>query len=182
MFKSAISHLFEDDCVKIISISGLKSRPNYKPKYLDNGAYELVEDGFIHSYEEIQAWKATTDMSAIMERYIRTGDSSILNQRACFYGDVTALPKNYVELANTLREADNFFNALPIELKKEYDMNPAVFYANVNDVVGVVSEHFGKVNNASNIGVTPTPTHQPDGGSIQVPSVDFPVIEKGSEL
>lgn len=143
MFKTALTNLFDPESRVIdFSVAGEKDRYNYKPKYLDNGSYELVRDGMIHSYEEIQAWKCTCDMSAIMERYIRTGDSSILNQRAGFYADVTSLPKNYVELANTLRDADNFFNALPIDIKKKYDMNPAIFYANNDNVMEVVHAHF----------------------------------------
>ncbi len=127
----------------VFSNIGEKERPNYKPMYLENGAYELVQDGVIHSYEDIQAWKATCDMSTIIERYIRTGDSNILNQRAGFYADVTELPKNYVELANMLQNADNFFNALPGDIKKEYDFNPAIFFAKA-DIDSVIANTFGK--------------------------------------
>ena len=117
------------DCSPIFSNSGEKTRPNYKPMYNDNGSYTLVEDGIIHSYEDIQAWRATCDMSIIIERYIRTGDSSILNQRAGFYADVTQLPTNYAELANTLQNADLFFNALPAKVKEQFEFNPAKFFA-----------------------------------------------------
>lgn len=127
----------------VVSNSGEKDRPNYKPMYLENGSYELVQDGVIHSYEDIQAWKATCDMSTIIERYIRTGDTNILNQRAGFYADVTDLPKNYVELANMLQNADNFFNALPADIKKEYEFNPAIFFANA-DIDSVIATAFGK--------------------------------------
>ena len=127
----------------VVSNSGEKERPNYKPMYKDNGAYELVQDGVIHSYEDIQSWKATCDMSTIIERYIRTGDSSILNHRAGFYADVTDLPKNYIELANMLQNADNFFNALPSDVKKEYDFNPAIFFAKA-DIDSVIARAFGK--------------------------------------
>lgn len=173
MFKTAISNLLKpDERVVITTISGEKDRPNYKPKYKDNGSYELVEDGKIHSYEGIQAWKNTTDMSAIMERYIRTGDSSILQQRAGFYADVTALPKNYVELANTLRDADNFFNALPIEIKKQYDMNPAIFYANEDNVMEVVNGYFRKASEAP----IPSPAPVPNAGAIEdfLPNLSVP--------
>lgn len=127
------------ECSPLFSNSGEMTRPNYKPMYNDNGSYELVKDGVIHSYEDIQAWKATCDMSTIIERYIRTGDSSILNQRAGFFADVTQLPTNYAELANTLQNADMFFNALPADIKKEYEFNPAKFYATA-DISSVLAD------------------------------------------
>lgn len=127
------------ECSPIVSNSGELTRPNYKPMYNENGSYTLVEDGVIHSYEDIQSWKATCDMSTIIERYIRTGDSSILNQRAGFYADVTQLPTNYAELANTLRNADLFFNALPAEVKQQFEFNPAKFYATA-DISSVLAD------------------------------------------
>ncbi len=154
----------------VVSNSGEKERPNYKPMYLDSGAYELVQDGVIHSYEDIQAWKATCDMSTIIERYIRTGDTNILNQRAGFYADVTELPKNYVELANMLHNADNFFNALPADIKKEYDFNPAIFFANA-DIDSVIATAFGKP-------VEPPVQVEPVVPPVNVEPIENP-IEKG---
>ena len=127
------------ECSPIISNSGEKTRPNYKPMYNENGSYTLVEDGVIHSYEDIQAWKATCDMATIIERYIRTGDTSILNRRAGFYADVTELPTNYAELANTLQNADLFFNALPADVKEKYEFNPAKFFATA-DISSVLAD------------------------------------------
>lgn len=168
-FKSVPSILFGEVERKIvITCSGSKTRPNYKPKYTESGAYELVEDGVIHSYEEIQAWKATCDMSSIIERYIRTGDSSLLNQRAGFYADVTALPKDYIELANTLKNADNFFNALPVDVREKFDFNPAKFYAEVDDIVGFASDVYKVKKEAEDINPLPAPETKP----IEVPVID----------
>lgn len=137
MFKNVYTAMMSDE--PVVSNAGSKTRPNYKPMYNENGSYSLVEDGVIHSYEDIQAWKATCDMSTIIERYIRTGDSSILNQRAGFYADVTQLPTNYAELANTLQNADLFFNALPAEVKQQFDFNPAKFFATA-DIGSVLAD------------------------------------------
>lgn len=153
----------------VVSNSGEKDRPNYKPMYKDNGAYELVQDGVIHSYEDIQAWKATCDMSTIIDRYIRTGDSNILNQRAGFYADVTDLPKNYVELSNMLQNADNFFNSLPAEIKKEYEFNPAIFFAKA-DIDSVIAKAFGKP-------VEPTDKVEPVVPPVNVEPIENPIDE-----
>lgn len=157
----------------VVSNSGEKDRPNYKPMYLENGAYELVQDGVIHSYEDIQSWKATCDMSTIIERYIRTGDSNIINQRAGFYADVTDLPKNYVELANMLANADNFFNALPADIKKEYEFNPAIFFAKA-DIDKVIATAFGNSDEPT-VKVEPTGKVEP---TVKVDPIDN-AIDKG---
>lgn len=150
-----------------ISNSGEKERPDYKPKYNDNGSYELVQCGVIHSYEDVQAWACTCDMSQIMDRYIRTGDTALLNRRAGFYGDVTELPKNYAQLHNLLNNADDIFNALPAELKEKFGHNPAVFYADTEKANGILSDFINK-----NITVVDTSVVTPD-----VP--DVTVVEGG---
>ena len=122
----------------VFSVSGEKDRPNYKPQYNEAGAYELVEDGVFHSYDDIQAWLPTCDMGTIIERYIRTGDTELLNRRAAFYADTTDLPTNYAELHNMLQHADEVFMSLPVEVREEFGHNPAGFYsdgAKANEVI-----------------------------------------------
>lgn len=125
----------------MFSESGEKTRPNYKPKYDENGHYELVEDGVFHSYEDIQAWLPSTDMSTIIDRYLKTGDTSLLQQRAAFYADVTSLPSNYAELHNMLQHADDVFMSLPVEIREEFGHNPAGFYADADKANHVVSSY-----------------------------------------
>lgn len=125
----------------LFSKSGSKTRPNYKPKFDENGHYELVEDGVFHSYEDIQAWLPSTDMSSIIDRYLKTGDTSLLQQRAAFYADVTSLPSNYAELHNMLQHADDVFMSLPVEIREEFGHNPAGFYADSDKANEVVSHY-----------------------------------------
>lgn len=125
----------------IFSVSGEKDRPNYKPRYNEGGAYELVEDGVFHSYDDIQAWLPTCDMGTIIERYIRTGDTELLNRRAAFYADTTSLPTNYAELHNMLQHADEVFLSLPVEVREEFGHNPAGFYADGIKANEVISKY-----------------------------------------
>lgn len=125
----------------IFSVSGEPDRPNYKPRYNENGSYELVQDGVIHCYDDIQAWSPMCDMGQIIERYIRTGDSQLLQRRAAFYADVTNLPKNYAELHNMLADADNIFNSLPVEIREQFGNNPAMFYSDSVNADAVISEY-----------------------------------------
>ena len=162
MFKNVYTaHSVHKDFPK--SNCGEKERPDYKPSYNENGSYELVECGKIHSYEDVQAWLPMCDMGQIMERYIRTGDSSLLNKRAGFYGDVTDLPKNYAELHNMLHNADAIFDALPVELKEAFGHNPAVFYADQEKANRIVSDFIlrGQKNTpAPSVEVPPAPSVQ----------------------
>lgn len=151
------------------SNSGEKTRPNYKPKYNDNGSYELVEDGVFHSYDDIQAWLPSTDMTTIYNQYLRTGDASLLQRRASFYADVTQLPKNYAELSNMLHDADNVFNSLPLELREKFDNNPAVFYRDGNDANAIISEYI-RLNSKSALDSHSPVSQSPVNSS--VPDVD----------
>lgn len=133
----------------VITCSGEKDRPNYKPRYNENGSYELVEDGVIHSYDDIQAWSPMCDMGQIIERYIRTGDTNLLQRRAAFYADVTNLPKNYAELHNILADADNVFNSLPVAIREQFGNSPAVFYADSAKADSVISEYLRSQSQAA---------------------------------
>lgn len=128
------------------SVSGERERPNYKPRFNAHGAYELVPDGVIHSYDDVQAHAGATDMSAIIERYIRTGDERLLQRRAAFFADTTGLPTNYGELHNMLSQADDLFNALPTEIKQQFFNSPAMFYLDSRKADGVIADFIARSN------------------------------------
>lgn len=142
MFKTVYSAHFEHG---IKSNSGLPDRPNYKPMYTDKGAYELVEDGVFHSFDDIQAWLPTCDMGIIMRQYLRTGDESILNRRAGFYADVSDLPKDYIALRNMLNDADQIFASLPLELRERFGHSPSRFYADSELASQIMDEYIKSV-------------------------------------
>lgn len=170
MFKTVYTaHRKHSQC----SVSGEKDRPNYRPEYAPNGTYELVEDGKIHSYDDIQAWLPQTDMGQIIDRYIRTGDTALLNRRAAFYADVSDMPKNYAELHNCLQNADRIFMSLPLEVREGFGNSPAVFYADqskANEVVGKYLKKKLEEKDPASAVVSPAQSVTP---------VE-PVIEKGS--
>lgn len=125
--------------------SGEKTRPNYKPVYNADGVYELVPDGVINSYDDIQSHADSCDLSLIIERYNMTGDSSLLNQRHGFYEDVTNMPATYAEMQNALIKANNDFLALPLEIREKFGQDPARFYAEYGsprwmEIMGISSQ------------------------------------------
>lgn len=148
--------------------AGLPERPDYKPKYLDSGAYELVEDGVIHSLDDIQAWLPTCDMGVIMKQYLRTGDESLLNRRAGFYADVVDVPKDYVALRNMLNDADQIFASLPLELRERFGHSPSRFYADGVQADAIIQEFVASEKLKAEL-----------SKPIEVPSVDVPSVEKG---
>lgn len=159
MFKTVYTAHEEHVC---FSNPGEKDRPNYRPEYSSNGVYELVEDGVFHSYDDIQAWLPTCDLAQIMERYIRTGDESILQRRAGYYADVTGLPTNYAELHNTLRHADEVFSSLPVEIREKFNQNPAEFFSS-SHTGEILAAYFNKAQQDS-------------------PVVQQPKAEKGDDI
>lgn len=147
---------------------GTMERPNYKPKYLDSGSYELVEDGVFHSFDDIQAWLPTCDMGIIMRQYLRTGDESILNRRAGFYADVSDLPKDYIALRNMLNDADQIFMSLPLEMREAFGHSPSKFYADPALASQVMEEYTAKLE-----AIKPQP----------IPDVEVtPVVPPATEL
>lgn len=151
------------------SVSGERVRPNYKPKYNAAGAYELVPDGVLHSYDDVQSHAGATDMNSIIEKYIRTGDERLLQRRAAFFADTTGLPTNYGELHNMLSQADDLFNALPTEVKQQFGNSPALFYLDSKKADGVIADFLSKAN----------PPKPGQGPAVEVPAVEVPAVDKG---
>lgn len=153
--------------VKPFSTAGKKNRPNYKPSYLDSGSYELVEDGVIHSYDDIQAHLPECDLGKIIDLYMRSGDSSLIERRAGFFDEVGILPSNYVELQNVLKRSDVLFNSLPVEIKEKYGNSAAKFF-NDKDNIKFLSDFY---NPKASVKVEP----------VKVEPVKVPEVKVGVE-
>ena len=57
------------DRVKIVSNPGDYLNPTYSPKVHEDGSIDLVETGVVDTYQEIQAWKDSCDIHAILRKY-----------------------------------------------------------------------------------------------------------------
>lgn len=124
---------------KVSSVSGLPDRPDYKPSPIDGSAYDLIPDGLIHSYDEIQSHANECDFEKVIDMYQKTGDESILQRRASFYDEEGVIPSDYRELRKQIARADELFKGLPTEIRSEYGNSPSVFYSNPSNLLMVES-------------------------------------------
>lgn len=102
----------------------------YKGYYNDNGNFDLVETGTDNLYQYIQSFKDSVDIHVILSKYIN-GDISALNARNPLFGDFSSIPDNFPALLNTIRETEDLFNKLPVDVKEKFGNNFAAFAASV---------------------------------------------------
>lgn len=91
-----------------------------KPQFDKSGNYELVEAGEVDVYAEIQSHAESCDINVLMAKY-QNGDASVLSKVQGTYFDATGMPKTYAEMLNILIDAENQFNALPLDERAKYD-------------------------------------------------------------
>ena len=89
------------------------------------GEYEYVHD-------RIQADYPSTDINILMQRFA-LGETDILNVREGFFADVTKMPSNYAELFALDKQAEQYFESLPTDVKEMFDNSYKVFFAEMDN-------------------------------------------------
>ena len=103
---------------------------DYKMKVFDDGSRDLVVVGTIDSYSKIQSFKDSVDLKLVLERYA-SGDESALNRRHAFFGDFTHMPTSLAELSQPILDANDLFNNLDVEARREFDFDAGKFFASI---------------------------------------------------
>lgn len=117
------------DAEKFPTPSGSPYRIVYEPKVEKDGTVTLKEVGKEDLNAQIQACKESTDIQTIVNYYYNTGDESVLQRMVPQYADLTVLPKSMAEFLQLRIDSENFFNALPADVKHEFDDDPNKFFA-----------------------------------------------------
>ena len=99
-----------------------------------DGVHQLVVDGREHHYEDIQKAKAGTDFKKTVDIASRTGDMSMLNMRRTlgFY-DVSDLPKDSLELRESVDRAAASFYELPAKIRSLFGNSVEKFKSSIYD-------------------------------------------------
>lgn len=118
---------------KYVSDSGSPIRPVYSAKVESDGEVVLTKVGEENIDDLIQACKDSTDISTIVAYYNQTGDENVLNRYIPSYGDFTKLPKSLAEFLQLRIDSENFFYALPVEVRKEFDNDSNKFFAQAGE-------------------------------------------------
>lgn len=143
------------DREKIASNSGDYLNPTFSPKVNDDGSIDLVETGVVDTYQEIQAWKDSCDIHAILSKYFN-GDASALSKNTPLFGDFTEAPQSLAEYYQRLIDAEAAFNRLPVETRAMFNHSASEFFSSIG------SEKF---NNIMGIKVDASAKDSPDAGS-----------------
>lgn len=101
----------------------------YSAKVDKDGVTTLVEVGKENTDDLIQAAKESTDIATIVKYYTETGDESVLNRYTPQYGDFTKIPKTLAEFLQLRIDSQNFFDALPAEVKEKFNNSSDQFFA-----------------------------------------------------
>lgn len=76
----------------------------------------------------IQSNKDTGNVALLVAKY-NAGDDEALNRVRGVYGDFRNMPTTYAEMVSRLNECRAVFEALPVDIKEQFDNNPDVFWS-----------------------------------------------------
>ena len=105
--------------------------PTYGKEIDKDGKVHIVETGKTNLYEKIQASKEDTLVYNILDRF-NAGDVSVLQKNKGYYGDFTDMPKTLAEAQQSLITAENYFNSLPLDVRKEFNHSFSEFLSSAS--------------------------------------------------
>lgn len=118
---------------KFFTNPGSPIRDLYSAKVEKDGSVKLTKVGEENIQEKIDAAKDSTDIATIVAYYNQTGDESVLKRYVPVYGDFSKLPTTLAEFLQLRIDSENFFNSLPVEVRKEFDNDSNKFFAQAGE-------------------------------------------------
>lgn len=107
------------------------------PQYIEsvdkNGKTYLKKTGDKNIFNEIQEAAIGTTIYEIYDKYLQTGDESLLEQRKGLFADFTKIPTNPAEIHKMIIEADGTFNQLDKEVRELFENDVGIFKQSVLD-------------------------------------------------
>lgn len=149
-----------------LGVRGMPSAPGsgmkdtYKMFVDKDGKRELRKNGEYNLYAEIQSYKDSVSIDYILARFMN-GDETALSRAQGIYGDFTEMPRTLAELQQRVIDAEDLFNALPLDVREQYNFSASEFFAQLD------SDKTKSIFDAGEKDVVVTP----------VPSVDIPAVE-----
>lgn len=164
---------FTADSNVFVSNPGSKIVADYGLITSDDGVTTVGVVGEKNLDAIIQSNKDSGNVALLVAKY-NAGDTEALNRVKGVYGDFRNMPTTYAEMVSRLNECRAVFEALPVDIKEQFDNNPDVFWSEYgterfNNIVAGGSEQF--VNNE--------PDNIVPGNPVVEPTVDVkPVVSK----
>lgn len=101
---------------------GSPIKTEYQLRVVDNET-TLVATGKTNLFEYIQSHADSVDIHKILERCALLDDFTILNRVPAEFMDVTSMPSSLAEAYSQIRDAENFFDLMPTDIKEKYNNN-----------------------------------------------------------
>ena len=154
---------FTADSGVFISNPGSKIVPEYGLTTSDDGVTTVGVVGEKNLDAIIQSNKDSGNVALLVAKY-NAGDTEALNRVKGVYGDFRNMPTTYAEMVSRLNECRAVFEALPVDIKEQFDNNPDVFWSEYgterfNNIVAGGSEQL--VNNEPDNIVSGNPNVEP---------------------
>lgn len=113
----------------IVTNPGSEEEIIWAMKITESGDQEFYVKGKTNVYEKIQMFADECDLEQILVRCTQTGDISLMNQRQPFFMDLEDIPDNIFEAHRKIKEAEQVFMNLPLEVRQSYENNFDKFLA-----------------------------------------------------
>lgn len=109
-----------DDFDTIFTAPGCADVSIYSPSVDNDGHIVLEEIGVKNLPEYIDSFRESCDINNLVARF-NAGDVSALSRSQGAFFDATLLPHTYAEMLNTVINAEQTFNSLPLEVREKFD-------------------------------------------------------------
>lgn len=108
------------DRCRVFTAPGDRMKDQYELRVDDDGFEYFEKLGTVDHYDEIQSHAMSVDINYLIARY-SAGDMTALQRRQAVYGDFTTAPKTFADMLNQVRDAQNVFDQMPVEVKQKFD-------------------------------------------------------------
>lgn len=164
LFSSCVTNPNARATKSIATVAGTAYVTTYKPVIDKDGRHQIVEDNKKNAYEEIQSFRAGTDLHAMIKRY-KQGDVNALNNVTGIFGDFSNAPKTLADYFEMQSNAQNTFLKLPTELREEFNNNPLEFLTlyGTTEFTKRVANYNGKQTRPDKVATVPPVVDVKDG-------------------
>lgn len=97
-------------------------------------------------YESIQKPADTCNVRLLLERAVQTDNTAILNQRDKVSADLSGLPDNLLDVLNQFQDVKNYFEQLPVEVKKDFSNNVYDFVKRQGKISDSLRSYYDSIN------------------------------------
>lgn len=116
--------------------SGTPYEVNYSAKLESDGTINLVEDGKIDLYSQIQSHKDSCSIELALKRFA-LGDDSALQRTQGAFGDFTSFPNTFAEVLQVMIDSRRYFDELPVDVRRNFDFDFNKFLSSMDDPVSM---------------------------------------------